>query len=264
MTRFEYIPSGECLLASSIDLPANTDQDNSGQYPLVILVHGLTGHRLGHGYKFVELGRRLNEHGIACLRFDQAGCGESTGRFQDLTLDRMAADTAAVYRWVISQSWCDDTRIGLAASSLGALPLIAAESEKPASALVLWAPVFDMPRTFKATTKTGMRALLEHQGWVPYHGLPLGKNFVSRLDAIHTHHLLAQSNSPILIFHAPSDTTVGIQESESYEQRCCELGRPCSLIRVHNADHNFTGYSYREMLIDKTVQFFCEKWLPLT
>ncbi len=264
MMHFQYIPHGNNRLATSIDLPEAHDHDEPGPLPLVIAIHGLTGNRLGHTYKFVELARKLNHNGIACLRFDQAGCAESTGRFQELTPRTMAEDTNTVMTWAASQNWYDPTRIAFVASSLGALPLFAADAGKNAAAAVLWAPVFDLTRTFKATTRTGLKAILDHQGWVPYHGLPLGKPFVDHLDAINTHQLLAEGNCPILIFHAPTDATVNFQESLDYQKRCLELGRTCTIIKMDNADHSFTDYRHRETLIDQTVQFLCNNLLDHT
>ncbi|MFA7236832.1 MAG: alpha/beta fold hydrolase, partial [Phycisphaeraceae bacterium] len=173
--RFEYITSGENELAASVSLPppeAATEaapDAGGGPWPTVIVVHGLTGSRMGKSYHLVEFARKLAERGIACVRFDQAGCGESTGKFEDLTIRTMADDARAVYEWTRAQPWCDrrprPRRIGVTALSLGAL---AAAGLPDGMGLALWAGVFDLPGVFKVTAKTGLRALLEHQGWIPY------------------------------------------------------------------------------------------------
>lgn len=252
MTGFSYIPSGDHQLAASLDLPGGA---NAGPWPAVIVVHGLTGNRIGRSYHLVELGRRLNADGIACIRFDQAGCGESTGDFQSLTIPRMADDIVAVAQWVKSQPWADPQRIGYVALSLGGLATVAAEARTGSRAMALWAPVYDMPRVFKATAKTGLRALLMWQGWVPYRGLRIGKCFIDQLDACDAAEALAQSNAPIRVYHSETDETVPLAEALSYVERCRQLERPCTLERFTSANHDFLDLPDRERLLGDTVQF---------
>ena len=150
--QFEWIQSGSERLATAIDLPAG-----EGPWPTVVIVHGLTGHRLGRSYHLVEFARRLSAAGIACVRFDQAGCGESTGAFQDLTIPRMIADTLAVTDYLQTQTWCDAGKLGLVGISLGALPTVAVDAKIDTAAVALWAPVDDMPYVFSQTARTGLR-----------------------------------------------------------------------------------------------------------
>jgi dipeptidyl aminopeptidase/acylaminoacyl peptidase len=254
MVQFAWIPSGGEQLAASIDWP--DEATVAAPWPVVVVCHGLTGQRLGRGYHLVQFGRMLADRGIACVRFDQAGCGESTGRFVDLTLPRMQADTEAVRRWLEAQPWAETERLGLVGLSLGALPAVGAEANAPAAGLALWAPVYDMPRTFHATAKTGLRALLEHQGFVPYRGLPVGKGFVDQLDAIQPHDLLAKSHSPILLFHSKADDTVPVSEGEAYVERCQAIDRPCEFVRFSTANHDFSDYEDRQSVLSRTADFF--------
>jgi len=62
--EFHWVASGNDRLATSIDLPAT-----SSPWPVVAHFHGLSGDRIGRAYQCVEFGRRLAEHGIACVRF---------------------------------------------------------------------------------------------------------------------------------------------------------------------------------------------------
>ena len=260
MMQFAYVPSGDNALATSIDLPA--DDETAGPWPTVIVCHGLTGQRLGRGYHLVEFARRLSAQGIACVRFDQAGCGESTGQFVDLSLPRMARDVEAVRQWSCAQPWCEPDRLGYVGLSLGALPVIAVDAETPAKAIALWAPVYDLPQVFGETAKTGLSAIIEQQGWVPYRGLPIGKAFVDQLGALPAETLLTKGACPLLLFHSEADETVPIRESESYEARCAELGRPCRFERLATANHDFSDYEDRRRVLGRTVSFFAEQLQP--
>ena len=253
MMLFDWIPSGPERLAASIDLPA----EPAGQrWPVVIVVHGLTGSRVGRNYKYVELARRLNKLGIACVRFDQSCCGESTGEFQELTIRGIVEDVTNVMRWTKSQPWCDVHRVGINASSMGGMAAVAAESVEPVNAMALWAPIYDMPRVFRNTTKSGLQALLEHQGWVPYKGLKVGKAFLTQLDTVDTAVVLDGSRSPLLLCHSKSDDTVYFEESESYVARCNELDRPCRLETFPFADHDFLEFPDRQRVLNLSQSFF--------
>lgn len=249
--EFLFIQSDGAALATSIDRP-----EGAGPHPVVVMVHGLTGGRIGKSYYFVEFARRLAQRGIAVVRFDQSGCGESSGRFIDLTIPRMVGDTRAVCDWLADQPWCDAGRLGLVGVSLGALPAIAVDAERRAAAVALWAPVYDMPRVFARTAKTGLRAMLEHQGWVPYRGLRIGKSFVDHLAAVDAAAALADGRSPLLLLHSEADEVVRIEESQAYQRRCAELDRPCELVTSRTADHDFFDYPDRQFLLARTSAFF--------
>jgi len=253
MLDFAQVPSDDQALAVSVDRPAG-----QGPWPVVIMVHGLTGNRIGRGYHFVQFARRLVEQGIACVRFDQRGCGESTGRFVDLTIPGMIADTRAVRDWALAQPWCEPERVGYVGVSMGALPVVAVEAERPAGALALWGPVYDMPRVFWQTARTGLRGIVEGQGWVPYRGLPIGKAMVDRLDAVDTSRALASSASPVLVFHSRADDVVSVEEGESYVATCQQLGRPVTFHCPRTADHDFSDYYDRHHVQAHSTAFFQE------
>lgn len=248
---FHQVASGSELLAVSVDRP-----EGDGPWPVVLMAHGLTGHRLGKSYHFVEFGRRLAESGIACVRFDQAGCGESTGAFIDLTIPSMVADCRQVRSWVCEQAWADASRLGWVGVSLGALAAVKVDAEHPCRGVALWAPVFDMPRVFGATAKTGLRALLAWQGWVPYRGLRIGKAFVHQLDAVDTAGCLAKSGAPLIVFHSKADEVVDPAEGRAYQDTCLKLGRESELVESKTADHDYTELPDREGLLNRSIAFF--------
>ena len=252
--RLNFVPSGDESLATSVDLPPTGEA--AGPHPVVIVAHGLTGNRIGRSYHMVEFGRRLAAQGIACVRFDQRGCGESTGRFVDLTIPAMAADCCAIAQWARQQPWCDGERTGYLGISMGALPTVAADAAHPGSALALWAPVYDMPRVFWNTARTGLQGILEGQGWVPYRGLAIGKPMIDQLNAVATPEKLAANDSPVLVFHSKADETVNFEEGAAYEARCYEVGRSVRFETSATANHDFSEYEDRQRLLGTTVEFF--------
>ena len=65
--------------------------DEQNNFPCMILCHGTGSHKDEAGNLFAELAAKLVEKGIASLRFDFAGCGDSKAEQQELTFygDRM-------------------------------------------------------------------------------------------------------------------------------------------------------------------------------
>mgnify|MGYP006273997497 CR=1 FL=1 len=253
MMEFAFVEARGFELATAADLP-----EGNAPWPTVIMVHGLTGQRMGKQYHFVEFARRLNERGIACVRFDQAGCGESTGRFVDLTIPRMVTDARAVRDWTLSQPWCDGEAMGWVGVSLGAVATVAVEAERPGAAVALWAGVYDMPRVFAQTARTGLRGLLSHQGWVPYRGLQIGANFVDTMGQVDVGAALAASDAPLLVCHSQADEAVSFAESDAYVQRCEAVGRPCRREVFTTADHDFSEYGDRQQLLGVTGDFMVD------
>ncbi len=251
MLDFHWVPCGDDRLATSVHLPPDAPQP----LPTVLVVHGLTGHRIGRAYHLVDLGRRLAHAGIACVRYDQTGCGESTGRFEDLSVPIMVENLRSVRRWAGGQTWCDPARVAIVALSLGGLAAVAVDADEPTRGLALWAPVYSLPEVFADTTRTGMTALLDHQGWVPYRGLRLGRAFIDGLAAVDTDAALARSDSPILTIHSDVDPVVPPAQSDRYLARCREIGRPCERIALAGASHDLADdVKHRKSLMDMTLK----------
>jgi pimeloyl-ACP methyl ester carboxylesterase len=91
--------------------------------PGVIFLHGLRSDQ--HGGKCIAVENYCREKGVASLRFDQFGHGESTGDFPDGTLSRWAEDTVAVI-----DALTDGPQI-LVGSSMGGWVMLLAALKRP-------------------------------------------------------------------------------------------------------------------------------------
>ena len=111
--------------------------------PCVVMLHGFGGHRNEVGGLFAKLAPRLSEHGIASLRIDFPGCGESAGDFADTTVGRYTEAALAALRFARGAAGVDPARIGLLGFSFGgAIATTCVEDHAThICALALWAPV---------------------------------------------------------------------------------------------------------------------------
>ncbi|HEX2369028.1 MAG TPA: hypothetical protein VHM94_07335 [Acidimicrobiia bacterium] len=105
----------------------------------VLICSPIQSELLKNNRREVMLARRLARRGLAVSRFHYIGTGNSDGDIGDVTIDGMAADTAAVASALTDVSGTD--RIGFVATRLGSLPASTVASGLPGSPLALWEPV---------------------------------------------------------------------------------------------------------------------------
>ena len=132
-------PEGGHTLAGTFTRPAF-----GGPFPAVILISGsgpqdrdeaLMGHR-----PFLVLADHLTRRGIAVLRYDDRGVGESTGDFGTATSQDFASDALAAVAYLKTRDDVDPGKIGLAGHSEGGIIApMAAVASRDVSYIVLMA-----------------------------------------------------------------------------------------------------------------------------
>ena len=115
MERYVECESRGLTLRGMLHVP---DQ-RPGKVPFVILFHGFCDDRNEINFVHTELSRRLCERGIASVRFDFAGSGDSDGRFEDMTVSGEVEDGLAILDYVKSLDFVDQSRIAIHGLSMG-------------------------------------------------------------------------------------------------------------------------------------------------
>ena len=136
--------------------PANV----RGKTPTVLMLHGFTGNRdegpvLQPDFSFTDFmfERTANvfaENGIASLRIDFRGSGESIDQFgfEETTFSSQISDAYAAIEWLDDRRNVGDIGV-LGLSQGGLVAAITAESHRRVSSLVLWSPVANPVDTYK-------------------------------------------------------------------------------------------------------------------
>src|SRR5512139_259983 len=110
--------------------------------PCVITSHGLLSSK--DSDKYIALGEQISREGMAMLRFDFRGIGESEGSEEDNTISKKVIDLGAAIDFIRSYPILGN-QIGLLGSSLGGfLSLMKASMDKEIRAVVIWATPLHM------------------------------------------------------------------------------------------------------------------------
>lgn len=236
--------------------------------PVVLLFHGFTGVRdelpvatTDEGV-FSRTARLLAEQGIASLRIDFRGSGESPGAFADTTFEGQVADGLAAIDWLEANPAVDGQRLAVIGWSQGGLvaTAVAGRSDKP-DALVLWAAVANPEETFGGIVgaETLAKGLEAGDAALPV-TLPWGavvelkRGFFEGVTTFDPPAELASYAGPLFIAHGTKDTTVLPASVDTF--LAAHEGEESKWIadmdHVFNA---FTGPETLDQMVGETVAF---------
>lgn len=104
---------------------------------VVVFCHGYRSSTIGPNRFFVRAARKLAQHGISSLRFDQYGSGNSEGDFFDSSFNDWVATTTAIAEDYAKQGYA----VALFGQSMGGSTVIVAAAGIPSlSSVVAWVP----------------------------------------------------------------------------------------------------------------------------
>jgi len=241
--RLVRIESRVGQLTGVLHLPAGVDSP-----PCVIGSHGLYSDR--ESGKLQELGHSLVRNGVAFLRYDCMGCGDSDGDFSNTTLASRVEDLSEVVAWVRSQDGLDSARVALMGSSMGAFAsLCLAATDGGVAATAAWAA----PATFD-----DLHDEEEQQGTkeetVP-DGEPLLRLGPDFYRTLHTPDLpaMAPALATVIFLHGDADETVPLAHAVLLHRLA---GEPKRIEIFPGGDHRFSDDEQRARAVS-----FSTDWL---
>lgn len=215
---------------------------------VVVLCHGFLSSKNSTTNK--TLTRMLNDRGLATLRFDFFGQGESEGLLEDITISLAVGQAKAAVALVRSRGF---KKIGLVGSSFGGLVSILTAAQQPAiDCLALKCPVVDFAEEFCLEFGPD-----EMAHWQATDTIPNLTGGAGRIRLKYTMYEdcrqqigygpAAQITSPTLIVQGECDELVPLHQS----RRLFEVLRgPKRLDLLPGADHQFTrGEDFRTMTV---------------
>ena len=185
----------------------------------------------------VNICRALAREGIAVLRFDFTGIGESAGQFADTTVSTMVSDIQAAAAFLEKEYAAPKILVG---HSLGGSAIIEAAHLIPSSVAVATIAAPANPEHV-AELLGAAREIIELEGEADV--VLVGRKFHFKkafLDDLGKHpwrETLRSLRRALLVFHSPADKTVNI--SNAAEIFTAAL-HPKSFVSLNEADHLLT------------------------
>ena len=240
------IPGTRGTIAATVQLPARSARGD--ELPLVVLCHGFTGNRQGDGH-FAPLADDLAAQGIATVRLDFAGCGDSTEHYTAYTLANMAADVDSVIAYM--QATYGTGKTALVGHSMGGrlASLYPQLGQYPVTALALWSPAngtglhgleFLNSNDFAAVEELAARA--DAEGSVAAWGVTLSADYIDGMRDSDPNAVLRASGLPVLLTYSGNERILS-DTTQSETQAAVESlpGGQIVLDSFVNGDHNYTS-----------------------
>ena len=184
-----------------------------------------------------EISRALNQKGVAVLRFDFTGLGQSKGDFADSNFSSNISDLKAAYDELSKNYEAPQILIG---HSLGGAAVLHAAKELDSVKCVATIGAPFQP-THVAHLIDSKRSEIEETGEavVNIGGRPfkVKKQFLEDLQQHDSPQKISGLDAALLVMHSPQDSTVGV---ESAEHIYVKAKHPKSFVTLDGADHLLT------------------------
>ena len=181
-----------------------------------------------------NISRALTQHGIAVLRFDFTGLGESSGEFENTNFSSNVEDLMAAIDFMTEKYAAPQLLIG---HSLGGAAVLMAAIKNPSIKAVATIGSPAEPEHVKGLLSSGIEAL-EEEGIaeISIGGRPftIKKHFLEDLQNNVLSENLKSLNAALLILHSPDDRIVGINNAQALYTAA---KHPKSFVTLDGADH---------------------------
>jgi pimeloyl-ACP methyl ester carboxylesterase len=222
----------------------------AGLGPTVILCHGMMSSK--EGTKQKAFAHAFEESGLSVLRFDFSFCGESEGKFEEITFTQEVDDLRSAVRWVREKG---ARSIGLLGSSMGGAVAILYASEDPEVAALVTLAAVATPARLADRMDDLKRKTREwkEQGYVlGAEGEP-GERFAEdarRQDVLGAARGLS---APLLVLHGSADEVVSVEDAHAIH---ASAGGGKTLKILPGVDHRFTQPGALEEALDLARAWF--------
>jgi uncharacterized protein len=213
-----------------------------GSSAVAVISHGFAANKDSEKWIYVCDG--LADAGINSLRFDYAGCGDSGGLFEDVTLTGRIADLRAAVSFIRGE-YGANRRVALIGSSFGGDSALYVASDPG----IVCTAVIATPFTFDFVSETEIGADGEY---IELDGMRVKRGL---LDDVAKYDVAKQVEkvSRLLVIHGTMDQVVPPSDARIIYDYAAE---PKRLEMIQDADHRFSLQLHRDMMFDLILAWF--------
>jgi uncharacterized protein len=224
---------------------------------VAVLVHG-GGVTRDEGGFFARLADGLAASGVASLRFDLRGHGESEGRLEDLTISGVLNDIRAALAHARTLTGSAPVHLLGASFGGGICGFYAARYPGVLAKLVLINPLINYKKRFiddkpywtddQIDGDAGLQLL--HQGFLSHSPtFKLGRPLLNEVFYLRPDQAVDQIRVPTLVLHGTGDTFIPVQSSRDFVDN---VAGPAELIEIEGAQHGIAAHGDPQYLDPRT------------
>jgi alpha/beta superfamily hydrolase/peroxiredoxin len=214
--------------------------------PMVIFCHGFSGRKDGPMFELIA--DTLQAHGIASIRFDFNGHGESEGEFKDMTVPNEIEDAKKVVNYVSDLRYVSSLAIvghsqGGVVAAMTAGQLSEALGKSPFKAVALMAPAAVLrDDAIRGSTMGKQYDPFDPGEYVElWGGQKLGSQYIRTAFSLPIYETAAKYQGEALIIHGNADRVVPY----TYGERFHQIWPKSELVIQEYFDHGFSQNIYR-------------------
>lgn len=257
--RISFENANGDTLSARIDLPLSV-----GPHPFAIFAHVFTGSKNFKSARHIA--RALTANGIAVLRFDFTGLGESEGDFAETNFSSNVDDIVSASNYLTEHYQSPTILIG---HSLGGAASIFAGAQIASIKAIATIGAPSYPEHVTHLIKDRIHDIEENGCAVVDIGgreFRIKKQFLDDLKAQNHIEIIKNLNKALLVMHSPQDSTVEIDNAANIYQLA---KHPKSFVTLDGADHLLTNKDdayYAGQVVSTWVQRYVDfpQSLPLS
>jgi alpha-beta hydrolase superfamily lysophospholipase len=251
--RITFVNHRGARLGARIDFPEETEASH-----FALFAHCFTCTK---NLKTIgNINEALTGQGIAVLRFDFTGLGESEGDFAETNFTTNVDDLRAASEFLETEYRGPRILIG---HSLGGAAVLQAASSIPSSVAVATIAAPSEPSHINKLLGENVKRIIEEgeaQISIAGKSFIIKKQFVQDLEQTRMEEKIQNLNKALVVFHSPADSVVGIDNAAHIFQNA---RHPKSFISLDKADHlllDKNDAEYVGNLIGIWAKRYLEKW----
>lgn len=243
---YQELESNGYTLRGLFTVPSNQEFDN-----IVVMFHGYTGHKNENGYLFKQITDCILPLGLASLRFDFMGSGDSDGEFSDMTFLTEIEDAKRIIEYAYELN--HGRPIILLGFSMGGAVAsrVSLLYKDKIEKLILLSPAGCMDKSAQTTFSTHP---VDENGNVDLGGYYLNQKFLHSFDDLNLYQDIETFFAPVLLIHGEEDLAVPIAYGEKYHT----LYPNNTFYRIAGSPHCYTKVPYRKLVQTYIINFLKE------